>query len=263
MTPLVIVNGAAGSGKDTVAKMITDAVGGSCIAQADPMKRFAMVVFGFSEDQLWGPSDSRNAEDPRYAPGAEAWDKARIMMDVEGAGEEWLKSIGLGQHINLLMKWFSDLREDFENRQRVLTPRAMLQTLGTEFGRNVSPDIWSKTATHAAGALLKGGYKYDKVFGVVREDGNPGDNIVVITDGRFRNEILNVISLGGAALKLEGPPNNDVEKAGIAGHRSESEQRGIPNFWYDMVYVNDKSRGLEVLNNDVRGIILPQLGIKL
>lgn len=261
MTPLIIVNGAAGSGKDTVAQMIVDRVGGVCIAQADPMKRFARVVFEFTENQLWGPSDARNAEDGRYTPGGLAWREAEARLDSEGAGEEWLRSLGLNQHINLLVKWFQDMKFEFEEGNRTLTPRAVLQLLGTEFGRKVSPDIWSRTAITTASALLKGGFVYDRVNGL-QPTPSLGENLVVITDGRFRNEILNVTSIGGSALKLECPPNLDVEKAGVAGHKSETEQRSIPNFWYDLVYVNDKSRGLDALRDDVSNVILPALGVK-
>ena len=58
--------GAAGSGKSTIAKRLTSKWGFVEIALADPLKRFCQEVYDFSTDQLWGPSESRNAPDLRY-----------------------------------------------------------------------------------------------------------------------------------------------------------------------------------------------------
>ena len=64
-TPIIIVSGKAGSGKDTVAAYIADKYNGVCIAQADPMKRFVKNLMGFSDNQLWGPSEARNTRVPQ------------------------------------------------------------------------------------------------------------------------------------------------------------------------------------------------------
>ena len=58
--------GSAGSGKDTVADFLVEA--GDCVkvALADEIKRICARVFDFSEDQLWGSSEMRNAPDKRY-----------------------------------------------------------------------------------------------------------------------------------------------------------------------------------------------------
>lgn len=54
-----------GAGKDTVARFIADS-GFIQIALADPIKRLAMELWDFSEEQLWGPSELRNEPDRRY-----------------------------------------------------------------------------------------------------------------------------------------------------------------------------------------------------
>lgn len=67
--------GSAGAGKDEVAKSLIrpmhPKINSSLpqfkvVALADPMKRFLMDVFNFSEEQLWGPSALRNAVDERW-----------------------------------------------------------------------------------------------------------------------------------------------------------------------------------------------------
>lgn len=63
---IIGICGTAGAGKSTVASILVRDHGYTEIAFADVMKRFAREALAFSDDQLWGPSDSRNAPDPRY-----------------------------------------------------------------------------------------------------------------------------------------------------------------------------------------------------
>ena len=256
MTPIIIIGGGAGSGKDTVAEMLCRGRNGAMIAQADPMKQFAQQVGGFTTDQLWGPSSSRNAEDPRFKPGIEGevnWELMAGQVLFSDVAPAWLQHIGAPNGFPALAAWFNKLRADFKDR--TLTPRAFLQTLGTEFGRTVSRDIWSNLALSQARELLVGGATYDREKGLQPSD-NPGHNFVVITDGRFRNEIINVTSMGGISLKVINPVDEGavVETAGIKGHRSEAELKGIPEGWYTYLLRNDKSLGLDHLRDEVAGL---------
>ena len=63
---IVGICGRAGSGKSTAARHLVEAFGFVELALADPLKRFCHEVFGFSDEQLWGPSEKRNEPDPRY-----------------------------------------------------------------------------------------------------------------------------------------------------------------------------------------------------
>lgn len=66
-TNIVIgVTGKAGSGKDTVADILVKRHGFKKIGLADPMKEICQSLFGFSEQQLWGPSAEREKPDPRW-----------------------------------------------------------------------------------------------------------------------------------------------------------------------------------------------------
>lgn len=63
--------GRAGSGKDTLAKVVCESksiveVTFGAISFAQPMKKFCEEVFDFSYEQLYGPSERRNAGDERY-----------------------------------------------------------------------------------------------------------------------------------------------------------------------------------------------------
>jgi hypothetical protein len=167
--PIAIICGGAGDGKDTVAAYITKHCNSVAIAQADPMKRFAATVFGFSEHQLWGPSEARNAPDERFAS-EDAWSAAAHGVRTASS---WLRDIGvpdLDAAAASLWTWFVQLAEDHGfmplpigramvrvgPSERLLTPRYMLQTLGTEWGRTFSPLIWNVHApAHGARAARR------------------------------------------------------------------------------------------------------------
>lgn len=63
---IIGLSGLAGSGKSTVAKYLANDRDCYTLALADPMKEFCQKIFEFSDEQLWGPSEYRNAVDLRY-----------------------------------------------------------------------------------------------------------------------------------------------------------------------------------------------------
>jgi len=88
---IVGIIGKAGSGKDTVADMLHE-LRYDKIAFADPLKRFCMDVFEFTEEQLWGPSEKRSEPDERY-----------LMWTLKNILTVWCLSISLqGSHFNRL-----------------------------------------------------------------------------------------------------------------------------------------------------------------
>lgn len=65
MKRLIALAGRAGSGKNTVAKLL----GAHEISFAEPLKKFCQEIFAFTDEQVWGPSECRNAPDERYYRG--------------------------------------------------------------------------------------------------------------------------------------------------------------------------------------------------
>lgn len=74
-----------------------------------------------------------------------------------------------------------------------LSPRVLMQTLGTEWGRSLDSEFWIRVASMRL----------------------PTDRNVVITDVRFNNEALWVKRQGGVIIKIE----RDVDA--VANHVSE------------------------------------------
>lgn len=234
MTPIIMLSGKAGSGKDTVAGFLAG-YGAQPIAMADPMKRLARVLFGFTVDQLWGGSASRNAPDQNYDPlylnrGASEGLDHTLRSKVHDTLHSLVGDSGLAR--DSFNSWYKTVCAHAIS-QGQLTPRFVLQTMGVEFGRNYNEQLWVDAAKRTAFKLLAGGYTYDREQGLILSPDAIGPLFVVITDGRFRNELLAVLAVAGETVKITRYTDESLTaKAGVVGHSSESELMGIPNTFY-------------------------------
>jgi hypothetical protein len=116
---LVGLTGAAGSGKSTAA----DFTGARLFSFAEPLKRICKEVFGFTDDQVNGPSHCRNAADTRF-PRFCSHRGCRFPNESHAP--------------------------DCTGVVTYLTPRFALQTLGTEWGRNCYPNVWAELGVRKA-----------------------------------------------------------------------------------------------------------------
>jgi hypothetical protein len=91
------------------------------------------------------------------------------------------------------------------------TVRHALQTIGTDWGRNmISPDIWCRTAANQIhAALLK-------------------NNKVVIDDLRFNNEAQEIRALRGSVIRLDRP--------GFETRMTHESEAGISSLLVDRVF---------------------------
>lgn len=64
---IIGITGAKNSGKSTFASYLMQSIpDAAAYSLADPMKAVCQMVFGFSSDQLYGPSSKRDAIDPKW-----------------------------------------------------------------------------------------------------------------------------------------------------------------------------------------------------
>jgi len=63
---MIGISGFSGTGKDTIANRLIEQFKAIRIGLADPAKRHMADLYGFTEEQLFGPSEKRNAGDLRY-----------------------------------------------------------------------------------------------------------------------------------------------------------------------------------------------------
>src|SRR6266404_2066963 len=122
---LVGLSGLAGSGKDTAADHLVAKHNFVKVSLADPLKRMCRDAFDFTDDQLWGPSEKRNAPDERYRrkPTQHMLHGRDFNTTTDkcytcGAEKPWPPGLG------------------GEECFHYLTPRYALQKLGTEWGRD-------------------------------------------------------------------------------------------------------------------------------
>ncbi len=226
-SPIIMLCGSAGSGKDTAANMIVEIMPKTgLISQAEPLKMIGEDFFGFSHDQLWGPSELRNAPDPSF-DNADRW---RFLMDRsnDSVVHEWLQYCGIPNQYNAFDSWLVGLYKQTFLDEKQLTPRVMLQTLGTEFGRKIDHNIWARIAMDKSKERLLAGEA----------------SLMLITDGRFKNEVLNTKLNNGMAVLIMTPEVKSGN-VGVQGHSSETELKTIPYYWYDEVIVNNKRLGLD------------------
>lgn len=148
---LIGLTGRAGSGKGEVADVLVKERGFFKLSLAAPLKRFCKDVFGWTDEQLYGPSYERNRPDARWGG---------------------------------------------------LTPRHALQTLGTDWGRSMHPDVWIDYALRA----VRG-----------------SRDSFVLDDVRFDNEAAAIRNAGGTVIevfrpgtRLEGAAGQHVSEAGIS-----------------------------------------------
>jgi hypothetical protein len=113
-------------------------------------------------------------------------------------GEEWKQTFTDDYDLKdnkLFDKDYGDFQED-------LTPRKILQLLGTDFGRDmIHPDVWinSLFADYHSGIKMSD-YTESKW---------------IITDSRFPNDVERVKSLGGICIRVNRNPKHIFTKDGI------------------------------------------------
>jgi hypothetical protein len=246
---LIGVSGQIGSGKDTVANYLCAQYGFVKVALADPIKRFGYHVFHFDEDQLWGPSESRNAIDERYNS-EEAWNEAQGRLIAWG--HEYITGVLGDDNIEkvhaafvALVSWFSWLKKEYAGK---LSPRIMLQALGTEWGRNaVHEDIWMNCLLRTVKMLMhEDGFTqtltYDPIQGCVETAASRLPRGVAVSDIRFENEFKRIRDEGGRVLRVIRPDTDSkAATIGITGHASEAHEYSFENF--DFIIRNDGTLG--------------------
>lgn len=242
-TPIILLTGNAGVGKDTVAELIRqndDKI--ISLAMADPIKRLASKMFNIPYNYLWGSSLQRSLPIEGFEVG-EANDVIdRVQLDVyrlvNVIAKEDPTLYATFSPIDSLIKYVRNLK-DFSRTNKVTT-RYILQTLGTEWGRKqVHTDLWVLYAINTINRLLVGDCDYTSPGGTIHKDGcyyNAG----VITDGRFRNEILKAKNIGCTIVNVTRSTelSSIARSTGVPGHQSEVELDTVPPYWADYTLVN-------------------------
>ena len=123
-----------------------------------------------------------------------------------------------------------------------LTARVAAQVLGTEAGRLIWADTWSRLGLEHAGLVLAGKYDYDRSRGLVERGWwsrfKKKPTGVVFSDVRFLNEVHGIRAApNGFVVRVKRKTAKG--SVGLSGHQSEEEQKTIPDHSLDHVIENN------------------------
>lgn len=216
--PIVGLCGQAGSGKDLVADFFVEK-GFAKVAFSDPMKRFVQYLFDLDDEQLWGPSETRNEE---LAFTEEEW--IGITQRMEQEAWDFVEEMQVSCQVPALLGLWDWLGVLYHSQK--VSPRIFLQTLGTEWGRTLDPLVWVDYLHRVIRPQLEVGCSYSAQEGA----GSVGESFagIIIPDHRFANEITATREVGGYMIRVHRPGRpQEMTDPGIQGHASEKEQETL------------------------------------
>jgi hypothetical protein len=234
---LITINGEADNGKDFVADWLCERFNLVKIGLADPIKRFLRHLFGFPVENLWGPSSVRNEEIDATPLWRTALSQLHTMHEFTVAIIPQSYGLDLRAQAFLgLQNWFTQLRKSYPEK---LSARVALQTLGTEWGRTMHPDIWINYLFDKQLMHLAKGYVYTPTGGI-QEHLGPQEvkDGICIPDQRFQNELDAAIGKGAYTIRVRRLSRHREKRSnvGISGHVSETEQRKITDQEFNKVF---------------------------
>lgn len=197
------ISGKAGSGKDTVCDYLSNRHGFHKVSLAAPLKSMVAAVFPkIPRDNLWGPSHLRNEPVLAYRMSGEC-PTCGNPMKLNPDADPLERYTCFDCHA----KW-----------PEYLSARVALQTLGTDWGRRLYPDVW-----------------VDYLFERADPKVNPR---LCISDVRFPNEIRAIVRNGGRVVRIR----RQVGELPMSNHESETSLDGVGDNLFDGTLYNDGSK---------------------
>lgn len=261
------VSGFAGVGKDEFCKRLVSNHGAFHTGLIDPAKRHMGEVYGFSEDQLFGPSVFRNRGDLRYPK--TLFTSHRMKKLDPSLVQKWDISVPSSSDLyysrDFFVTDFSFSASDGSvyyvaeagDPRFWLSPREALQLHG-ELYNELYENTWVRKGVETHIKLGSGNYSYSRMEGVHElKTSIPQSSIITcFSDFRHIHEFEYV-----KACHRENPifqpvfvriKTKRVPKPSFS-HKSETEQLQIPDSSFHYVIENDGSK--ELLHQTVDQII--------
>jgi hypothetical protein len=140
-----------------------------------------------------------------------------------------------------------------------LTPRTALQLLGTEWGRACYENTWVDYCIRSAEQVLAGTHYYNQkngleARGLLRRLFTRPATGVVVSDVRFKNEILAIQKVGGIVIRLRRAGKDGNMAGGVTGHASEEEQKSIPDHMID--YALEVPEGISTFHQAIDKLMI-------
>jgi len=271
---MICISGWAGTGKDECSGRLVKVHRAVHTGLADAGKRHGLDTYGFTEEQLWGPSKFRNAGDPRLPKpvlkefgfrdnGDGTWSS---VVDPSNRDDMFVKGKSrMGPYGEFM---HAAMRSDHEGPQTVtvkntdpawfLSPREYLQ-LYLELCNTLYGDTWIDKGINDHRQLATGDYEYSRTGGLIKVnqfawESSESTFITCFSDFRHIHEHR------GAKLAADNqlvPVLIRVKRPSVQSppfkHRSETEQTRIRDAAYD--FVVDNAGTLDDLYNCIDEIV--------
>lgn len=266
---MVCISGFSGSGKDEFASRLKESVFAVQTGLADPGKRHMADVYGFTEQQLFGPSSFRNAGDLRYPKEAfhnlslKPWvgslpsKEDGLIGDLEKDKKYWFYDVRPSKNLSDSNTWTrpyiplklgnAHVFVPEADPQFWLSPREALQQY-LEKMNNLYLDTWIRKGINDQLLIASGNYTYDRMLGLVRAGTNwtpQFKNVVTcFADFRHIHEVRYTrISSGVSSLVPFRPVLVRIKRPSVPvppfKHRSETEQVQIRDAAFDFIIENN------------------------
>lgn len=234
---VIVLFGVKGSGKDTVGHYLHNEHNFNPDSFASPLKKMVKIAFpDMTDEDLYGPSSGRETQYKQYPMGdACLFCNGRLVPNADPVTKP-------PEGKELICSACSLTYPKYVN------PRIGCQTLGTEWGRRLSPNVWIDGAMARVRAERLSWRK--RLFGrdLADKRGMPEGLAIefenepkfVFTDGRFANEQARCAELGAQTVLLLRKLDESTDT-----HASEAELKTIPRERFS--YILDNRGGLDEL----------------
>jgi hypothetical protein len=189
-----------------------------------------MDVWDFTEEQVFGPSQFRNAQDPRYEVSPGNFLNPRLTL--QNLGTEGVRAIDNDAWIRYAIRTAKTLLSA-ANYELAYSPALGLVPYNSL--RDIPYDNYGK-----------GPERFETVPNFPRKVLG-----VVVADCIFRNELKNIREAGGKLIRVIRPGAG--LKGSFALHQSETEMAEIPDSEFDVIIQNTGT--LDDLKKSVQGFI--------
>lgn len=240
---MICVSGFSKVGKDEFCQRLVNSYGAIHTGLIDPAKRHLAEIYGFSESQLFGPSENRNQGDLRF-PKPIFTEKEVKLIQISDSINLWgtLENLTGYPKENVDGKPYSIIRSG--DPDYWLSPREALQKYG-ELLCTLYPDTLINNGLQTHSMLAEGPmgkYTYSRMRGLIPALDwiRPDPFITCFSDFRHWNEIKAAKRVKNSRVVLVRIKSKRVPVPPFL-HKSETEQVTIPDEDFDFVIQNDGS----------------------
>lgn len=267
---IIGISGKKQSGKDTVAKIIQGLILGEknfengilgFLASYDDyldypnkkweIKKFAgklkeivSILTGFTVDEL----EDENIKNTKVFTSYELINKNVESIETFATMEELVNRLEYLRTIYLEKYSAEEVNDIFKQEIVNITPRLLLQRIGTEIGREISPNIWVDSLMNEY--VKKWNGKTFFAHGIGREVNKDIYPNWIVTDVRFPNEAKAIKDRDGLLIRVNREPNK-LMAIKITEHESETALDTYEYFDYTI----DNNNCIDCLIEQVKEIL--------